>query len=181
MVRLRGAGWPIRDEAGAIADAFAGLDRTHLQNRSLQAGDGPDARVVALAGPAAIEGDAGAHQVEVVVRSHEHPGGVGEASACAGEPVAYGAEAIQLEAVQRLVRIAGAGEVAHQQPDVEALQVLSSQGAGVFGPQAQPVHPGVDVEGDLQPATIAGEAGSVPDLLDAVEDRRQPQRRQPRA
>jgi hypothetical protein len=73
-----------------------------------------------------------------------------------------------------MIRLAGAGQVADHQGDVEELQPVHGAGQhhGFLGAQAQAVHAGVDVQGGVQDPTARVAVPGL-DLRQAVEHRRQ--------
>ncbi len=165
-----------------VADGLAGRHGAQLQNRRLEGRDGRDASVVRFERAAPVEGDARPGQIEMVARSQEHARRIGQAAPRAGEQRRDLREALQLQRVQRVSGRGAAGEVAHHQAQLDALEPLGRGGQRfrLLDPQAEAVQPGVDVQRRPQRRAAARrEGGGRFQLRQAVQHRRQPGRLQP--
>ena len=93
---------------------------------------------------AAIKRDAGAGQVVVNARPQKDSAGIGEAGFNAGKLRLQALEQLDLRRIERMIRLVGAGKMAHHQArrGGAALQM----GERLGGRQAHPVHAGINVQ-----------------------------------
>ena len=154
----------------------AGRQVAHLQDLGGQ----PHHRLhrvrLALVRAAAVQRDAGPHEIEVVGGAEEQAARVGEAGRRRRQLGAQRLEALALQGVDRAVRRVGAGEVAHHQREVDCLQQrrLGGQLVDLVVRHAEPVDAGVDVDGGRQaPSARAAVGRPVAHLGDAAEHRAQ--------
>ena len=134
-------------EGCAIANAFARWHNSPLDDLRLGKGDLRDVAGGLGTGDAAVKREAGANEIEAIVAAEADAGRIGEAHPPCRECRCDSLEAGQLGIVEGVILI-GAGEVAHQRVDLEAI------GRGqLLGAEAEAVHAGVDHQ-------VAGPAGS---------------------
>ena len=122
----------------------------------------------------AVERDPGAGQVEVVGGAQKYPRRIGQAGRRPRQAGARGPEPDQLPVVERMPGFLGAGQVAHHQDQVEALQArwLLGQALQFVGWQPQAVHAGVYVQGGGElPGLRMAQAAPSLDLGQAVQHR----------
>uniref|UniRef100_A0A0N4ZAP4 NAD-specific glutamate dehydrogenase n=1 Tax=Parastrongyloides trichosuri TaxID=131310 RepID=A0A0N4ZAP4_PARTI len=137
----RHARGPFRLVTLRIADRFACRHVAHLHRLGDQAGDGGDFFMGTTFRAAAVQADAGAHDVEGEVWAQEAAARVGEGARHAGIALDRRGEGVALGAVQRVRRLVGAGQVGHHQ--FEALERFRR----VLDAETQPVHAGVQLQG----------------------------------
>ena len=143
------------------------VQRHHRQHRIGLAGQGIDA----------VKRRARPQQVEMVVGAEEDARRVGKRGRCARHGLHEGAEARELLAVDRVVRLLRHHQVAHQQSEPQPAQsaALVDQDLGLLRAEAQTVHAGVDVDHRVERPVEALRGGAPGiELAEMVEHRRQP-------
>jgi hypothetical protein len=170
------AAWPRHLASGAVADGLAGRGLADLPDAPLQADRRAHGVGLGQIRVAAVERDARAQQVEVVIRAQEDAGRVGEGNARRRQGAERPLEVRELLRVQGMLRRVGAGQVTHEKGELDALQArrLGGQARHLVRRQAQAAHPGIDVQdGPHRPPLGPGAPGPELDLAQRVEGRHQ--------
>ena len=134
-------------QAGVVADGLAARHVAHLHDARLQF-DHRAHRIALRRGRIdAVERDARAHHVAMGGGAEEDAGRIGERGGDAAIEDAHLAECADLAGVERMLRLLGAGEVAHQQRDAVVFGAdARRQRGGLVDRDAEPVHAGVDMQ-----------------------------------
>ena len=167
---------PGRPPCGTVSNGLESVNSTDLQDACVQ-GHRRQHRVgLAGQGIDAVERRARPQQVEMVVGPEEDARGVGERRRRARHGAHEVAEARELLAVDRVVRLLRRHEMAHQQgkPQPAQAAALVGQHLRLLGAEAQPVHAGVDMDHRVERPVEALRRGAPGiELAEMVEHRRE--------
>ena len=148
----------------AIADGLARGDFAHLNDRHIQRHH----RHRIGEGQSAVDPDARAGQVKVVVTAKHDPPRRGQGSWHV-QPIRHLAEGLELAGIHRMVRFIRAGQMRHDQGRVLRQGDVAQRGP-FRGVHAKAVHAAVQ----LHPETMAGQGFDMGDhLIDRIDHRRQ--------
>ena len=149
-----------------------GVELAHLEDAGLQADDPLHGIWTALQNPAAIQRDAGPHEIVVVLGSKKDAARIGETGGGWRQLGAQLIEAHALGAVHGMRGLVGASEVAHDERELEMIEqgLLCCQGADLVCWEAEAIDACVDVHGRTQPPTGGiAERRPFPDFAEAAE------------
>ena len=170
------AAGPVEAAGAAVAHGITRPHIAYLQDRGCHRDDLAHRVLLPAARVAPVEGDPGAGQVEMVGRTQEDPGRIGQRRRAGRQTPTVSLESSELFGVLRAVGDVGRSQMAHHVDDLErgSAPGFVDQHGGLVRSEAGPVHAGVEVDrrGQLLPALRRG-SGPAVDLFEAVEHRDQ--------